>query len=424
MNPRAVIVVLILSFCLGVGACGTLERPEGPLRIAPANLQRVEDPRIGANDTVKLQALADDMAARLSGSGQGQSVLALSGGGANGAYGAGVIVGWTQHGDRPTFSVVTGVSTGALAAPFAFLGPDWDDELQAAYTNGGATGLLSPRTLSAFRSPALFSSRVLRQLVEDNVTAELLAAIAVEHRKGRRLLVATTNLDTEETVIWDMGVLASQGEAALPLFRDVLVASASIPGVFPPVLIAGLNGDGEVVMDMHVDGGVNTPFLAIPEDLLLWTGPTPHRSGGGLYIIVNGQVGRNVGVTPGRLSGILTRTYDSMSKASLRTTLAVTAAFAGRNGLPMSMSAIPDNVNASSLKFDAATMQALFELGRTRGTSGDAWSSVSLSGRPAPLTAAQQVPEDQIPEVLAVPPPKTDASAAATTPASDAPKAQ
>lgn len=401
-------VIALVSLCMA--ACGTLERPDGPLRIAPANVQRVEDPRIGANDTVKLQALADDMAARLGGEGRGQTMLALSGGGANGAYGAGVVVGWTERGDRPAFDIVTGVSTGALAAPFAFLGPDWDDELRAAYTGGGTEDLLSARTLSAFRAPSLFSSRVLRALVEENVTPDLLAAIAVEHARGRRLLVATTNLDSEETVIWDMGVLAAQGEPALPLFRDVLVASASIPGVFPPVLIGGVNDGGEVVMDMHVDGGVNTPFLAIPEDLLLWSSPRPHRSGGALYIVVNGQVGRNAGVTPGRLSGILARTYDSMSKASLRTSLAATAAFASRNGLPMSMSAIPDNVSVSSLKFDTATMEALFELGRTRSASGEAWSSVSLSGRPAPLAAAQEIPADQIPEVLAPPEMKNPAT--------------
>ena len=410
MTLRAAILLLMLTLGTGLSACGTLERPDGPLRIASANVQRVQDPRIGANDTVKLQALADDMAARLGGEGRGQAMLALSGGGANGAYGAGIIVGWTERGDRPAFDIVTGVSTGALAAPFAFLGPDWDDELRAAYTGGGTAGLLSARTLSAFRAPALFSSRVLRALVEQNVTLELLQAIAVEHAKGRRLLVATTNLDSEETVIWDMGVLAAQGEPALPLFRDVLVASASIPGVFPPVLIAGLNDGDEVVMDMHVDGGVNTPFLAIPEDLLLWTNPRPHRSGGALYIVVNGQMGRNAGVTPGRLSGILARTYDSMSKASLRTSLAATAAFASRNGLPMSISAIPDNVSVSSLKFDTATMEALFELGRARSAAGEAWSSVSLSGRPAPLTATQDIPADQIPDILALPDTKNPAT--------------
>ncbi|CAN5204830.1 patatin family protein [soil metagenome] len=397
---RKTLAVLGLLATLTLGACGTLERPTGPLRIAPDQIVPARDPRIGANDTAKLQALVADVAGRFSGAAHGQKILALSGGGANGAYGAGLLVGWTDHGDRPSFDIVTGVSTGALAAPFAFLGPTWDDELREAYTGGGADGLLSARTLAAFVNPSLFSSRVLRTLVDDNVTPELLRQIAIENAKGRKLLVATTNLDTEETVIWDMGVLATQGDAAaLTLFKDVLVASASIPGVFPPVLIAGLNKDGQVIEDMHVDGGVNTPFLAIPEDLLLWTNPAPARIGGAIYIVVNGQIGRNEGVTPGRISGILARTYDSMSKSSLRTMLIATSAFADRNGIAMSMAAIPDNVTASSLKFDSASMQALFELGRTRSASGEAWSPVSTS-RTATALPTTQAPADQIPDAL------------------------
>ncbi|RYG08440.1 MAG: patatin, partial [Caulobacteraceae bacterium] len=128
---------------LALSGCGTLDRPMGPLRIAPDQIVPAQDPRIGANDTVKLQALVAEVAGRISRSERGQRILALSGGGANGAYGAGVLVGWTERGDRPTFDIVTGVSTGALAAPFAFLGADWDDELRQAYTGGGADGLLS-----------------------------------------------------------------------------------------------------------------------------------------------------------------------------------------------------------------------------------------------------------------------------------------
>ena len=402
---RRVLTALTVSGAMMLAGCGTLARPEGPLRIASESLIRVNDPRIRSDDTQKIQALADEIASRLGRADGNESILALSGGGANGAYGAGVIVGWTQRGDRPKFDVVTGVSTGALAAPFAYLGSDWDDELREAYVGGGTNGLLSARTFAAFVAPSLFSSRVLRDLVDKNVTPELLRQIAIEHAKGRRLLVATTDLDTQETVIWDMGVLATQGdEDALKLFRDVLVASASIPGIFPPVLISGLTKDGQVIQDMHVDGGVNTPFLAIPEDLLLWTNPAPHRAKSALYVVVNGQVGRNNGVTPGRIDGILARTYDSMSKASLRLSLAATAAFASRNGMTVEMSAIPDNVTVSSLKFDTATMQALFELGQTRSVSGEAWAAVTPSGRPEPLVGIQNAPTDQIPDALATPP--------------------
>lgn len=388
-----------------LAACGTLDRPNGPLRIADGALVRAADPRIRASDGARLKAFTQEIGGRLRAD-HPTSILALSGGGANGAYGAGLLVGWTEHGDRPQFDVVTGVSTGALAAPFAFLGPEWDDQLREAYTSGGASNILSWRTFAGFLNPSLFSSRVLRDLVDQNVTPELIQAVAREHAKGRRLLVATTNLDDEETVIWDMGLLATQGDDnARELFKEVLVASASIPGVFPPALIASLQTDNEVALEMHVDGGVNTPFLAIPEDLMLWTRPHDEGRVGALYVIVNGQTGRNEGVTPGRLSGILGRTYDSMSKASLRIHLAVTAAFARRNGLDMSLSAIPDNVSASSLKFDQATMTAMFNLGRQRGRGPNAWTQLDRQAADSPLIPTTTISDSQIPTPLVLPAP-------------------
>jgi hypothetical protein len=320
-------------------------------------------------------------------SGRPPRLLALSGGGANGAYGAGVIVGWTEHGDRPQFDIVTGISTGALAASFAFLGPEWDDELEAAYTDGQSESLFSLRSLAILQGPSLFSSADLRQLVDSHVTPELLAAIAREHARGRVLLVVTTNLDTEETIIWDMGLLASQGEVALPLFRDVLVASASIPGLFTPVLIPALDESGQVSLEMHVDGGVNVPFLAVPEQLLLWTAPPDRRNGGQIFVILNGQPEANTGVTPGRLTDILARAYDSMSKALARQTLAATGAFADRNGMQLSVTSIPDDANVSRLRFDQETMSALFALGRSRAVSGAAWSVVTGSDRVDPSPA-------------------------------------
>lgn len=389
-------LIFILALGTVTGACGTIQRPAGPIELTAESVTRVADPRIGANDIARLELLTTEIQARLGDEERPLTILALSGGGANGAYGAGVMVGWTERGDRPSFDMVTGVSTGALAAPFAFLGPDWDDELREAYVGGGASRLLSARSLAAFRNPSLFSAGVLRALIDDNVTPALLARIAAEHADGRRLLVATTNLDTEETVIWDMGLIATQAgtpggeEASLALFKDVLVASASIPGVFPPVLMAGMTPEGDIIQSMHVDGSVNTPFLAIPEDLLLWTNPVSGRAHGALYIIVNGQVGRTTSTTRGRLDGILMRTFDSMSKSSRRLSLAATAAFADRNGIQMSMTAIPDSLTASALKFDPESMQSLFETGRARAASGEAWSAVGPSRRPAPLVAAQE----------------------------------
>jgi len=401
MSHRLRAAVLSLLTVLALGACGTLPRDTAPIRLADTALSRGVDPRLNLEDAAAREALGAAMDRAVRAHGQAPTILAISGGGADGAYGAGVLTGWSERGDRPAFDLVTGVSTGALAAPFAFAGSEWDPQLGHAYTDGGASSLLSWRSLAFFLYPSLYSASALRTLVDENVTPDLLAAIAREHAKGRRLLVATTNLDNEETVIWDMGLLASQNdENSRALFKEVLVAPASIPGVFPPVLIAGLQPDQTVVMEMHADGGVNTPFLAIPEPLALWTRPQDEPGGGALYVVVNGQVGRNEGVTPGRLTAILMRSYDSMSKASLRAHLATTAAFARRNGMSLSLSAIPDNVEASSLEFDQKTMTALFELGRRQGRSAEAWTRLD---RPEPspgFLPAKALPAEEVPEPL------------------------
>lgn len=393
----------IASLTISVAACGTLDRPDGPLRLydpegaVSATMARTSvESRVTDFNADFSHLLARDGTTRL---------LALSGGGANGAYGAGLIYGWSEAGTRPQFDIVTGISTGALAAPFAFLGPEWDEELREAYTGKQTESLIGFRSFAAMFNPSLFSSKQLENLVDSYATFELMRAIAREHANGRRLLVATTNLDTQQSVIWDMGVIATRGdEDARLLFKKILVASASIPGVFPPVLLPGMTQDGQAIAEMHVDGGVNLPYLAIPEELMLWTSPRADRGQGAIYIIVNGQTGRNTGTTPGRLTGILGRTYDSMSKASLRTHLAVTAGFARRNGLEMSFTAIPDNVQASALSFDQASMTALFELGRLRGHDGSAWRRMDHVDPAAGLIGEDKIDEAVIPPALIVKP--------------------
>ncbi len=377
-----------LAAVLLLAGCGTLDRPpEGVLRVAPGAIVPTTDPRtIASAAGAPIRLLEREI---MGDAAQGPTaILALSGGGANGAYGAGVLVGWSESGQRPDFRIVTGVSTGALSAPFAFLGSSWDPQLAAAYSDGGAKGILGWRQLATFVQPSLYSASALRKLVDNAVTPELLEAIAAEHAKGRRLLVATTNLDSQETVIWDMGVIARQGGSeGLSLFKDVLTASASIPGIFPPVLIAGRAPDGRIIQEMHVDGGVNTPFLAVPESLTLWTRPPGRASAGSIYVLVNGQMGRRDAVTPGKLSAILKRTYDSSSKASTRAHLAASAAFAKRNGLAFRVTAVPDDVQANSLDFSEASMTRLFELGRELGRSGKAWTEWKPSEPPKPPEA-------------------------------------
>lgn len=395
---RRGLVVLMMGLLLT--GCGTLARPHAPPRQVGGHVVITPDVRMDAGKLDDLEAFDQQMAEVIEGDGP-VAALALSGGGANGAYGAGVLIGWSERGDRPRFDVVTGVSTGALAAPFAFLGPAWDDQLRDAYTGAGASRLLSMGNFGALVRPSLFSAQALRQLIDEHVSPAMLTEIAHEHAAGRWLLVATTNLDSQQTVIWDMGKLAAQGTPeAFQLFKDVLLASAAIPGVFPPVLIAARDESGAVISEMHVDGGVNTPFLAIPEAQMLMADETPPAtaSAHALYVVANGRVAPNEAVTPGRIGAILARSFDSSSKASLRAHLNATAAFSRRNGFRMHLAAIPDNVESSVLSFDQPTMSALFEMGRRAANESRAFRR--LDQGPVTLARPFTIDEGEVPERL------------------------
>lgn len=374
-SRRARLLIVLLTMC--VGACGTISRDyDAAFRFSNTSAALPAGAQVPARQAPQDLALAERVQSRPPA--ESHAILALSGGGANGAYGAGVIVGWSQSGDRPRFDVVTGVSTGALAAPFVFLGPDWDDELQQVYTNGGTRSLVGLRSMSAFVAPSLFSSRTLRQLIDDYISPEMLRQIAAEHAAGRRLFVVTTNLDAAQPVIWDMGVIATiGGERGLMLFRRILLASASLPGIFPPVLIQGVSPMGVAVEEMHVDGGVNLPFLGVPEALPAPHASTPDGAQRVLFVVVNGQITARYQATRGNLTGILTRSFDSWSNASLRTALAENAAYANSVGMSVFITTIPPDVDASSLDFNPATMRSLFELGRARAATGVVWSRIS-----------------------------------------------
>jgi hypothetical protein len=194
-------------------------------------------------------------------------VLSLSGGGDDGAFGAGLLNGWTAHGDRPEFKLVTGVSTGALIAPFAFLGKEYDHTLTEVYTEIDPSKVYQTRpiVLAALTEDALSDSGPLYQTISHYVDEKVLAAIAAEYAKGRLLLIQTTDLDAGRPIIWNIGAIASSGDPrALPLLRHIMLASASIPAAFPPVVL-DVDVDGRAYQEMHVDGGaVSQAFLVPP----------------------------------------------------------------------------------------------------------------------------------------------------------------
>ena len=309
------------------------------------------------------------------------SYLALSGGGADGAYGAGVLNGWTAAGTRPRFSAVSGVSTGALIAPFAFLGPAYDATLRDIYTSGIAESLLhTPNIVHALFGSGLFGNTHLRELVARYVSQDMLAAIAAENAKGRRLLIVTTNLDTQRTVIWDMGRIATIGSApALELFRDVLAASASIPVVFPPMLINAEAG-GHRFQEMHVDGGVTAPVLTLPEAFLLRNGAFARGLRMNIYILVNDKVERDFQLVQNSTIDIAARASASVTKTQIRSVLYETYDFARRNNFGFNLTYIDRDVpSPGSFGFDTSYMRSLYQYGYDKARTGDFWTKAPPS---------------------------------------------
>lgn len=305
------------------------------------------------------------------------AMLALSGGGANGAFGAGLLTGWSDEGSRPTFNFVTGVSTGALIAPFAFLGSEYDGVIEELYTTTATSGIIEKRSLlSALGSDALSDSGPLKRRVASVIDEELLARIAVEHRRGRRLLVGTTNLDAGRGVIWDLGEIAASGQpGALQLFRDVLVASAAIPVAFPPVYI-DVEVDGQPYREMHVDGGVTAQAFIYPPHLEM--GRIAEETGfsrkPSLYVIRNSTLWVDVTTVSPRLGAIAARSIDMLIKQQSLGDLVRIYSTAQRDGLAFHIAYIPAEVEDDATEaFDPAYMKKLFDLGYQLALSGDPW---------------------------------------------------
>jgi hypothetical protein len=309
----------------------------------------------------------------------GVVALGLSGGGSGGAFGAGVLLGWTGE-VRPDFNLVTGVSTGAMIAPFAFAGPEWNAALRAAFFDPAVEGLTSAG-LGVLRRPSLYSGIPLFRLVARHATTELIATVARRHREGRRLLIATTYLDSLETMIWDMGAIAvaaqdrQNGARAEALFRAVIVASASAPGYFPPVVLS-VAGRPE----LHIDGAVNSPVLLLPEAVALRevTGRLRPLQ---LYVLINARVAPAGQAVGGGTLAVLGQALDSMGRANLRTQLQLIELFAWRHRAELHVAAMPPELEMSPFNFDAACMQRMFDLGYAAAASGHAFAGPEQSQR-------------------------------------------
>jgi hypothetical protein len=315
--------------------------------------------------------------------GRALNILSLSGGGQNGAFGAGLLAGWRESGKRPQFDIVGGVSTGALLATHALLGTPADDaQLEEMYTQITQKDIyVDRRLISLFSADSLADTTPLRALIAKHITAETLERVAAAYKDNRILVVGTTNIDYGQTWIWNMSAIARDGNLAL--YRDVLLASASFPIVFPPVEIDGhLFVDGAARSNVVIAGmgGTERP-------------PPPHYGPGNIYLVDNGRLNSPPEALRRALGPVAATTVSVMMDQSMLT--AMTRSYLGAKllGYNFRIVAIPDNVDVGDdpLAFDPKQMRAAFDAGRALGKQPDHWSTVPPNFGDIPTWVFEQV---------------------------------
>jgi hypothetical protein len=382
---RGVLICLVL----GLSACSTL-----PRNALPAEL--VDQAAIPGMPVIRANGgkLSPYMMADLSRSFEQESVedfpvasdgkihyphLALSGGGQNGAFGAGLMNGWTKNGTRPVFKIVTGVSSGAMMAPFVFLGPDYDDELQEFYTNTSSNNIFSRLSIlpQLLGGESLLDTGPLQSMIAKLVDAEFLYKIADAHKNGRRLYIGTVDLDSQQLAVWNMGLIASSGRPdALDLFRKIMLASSSIPVAFPPVLFK-VEADGRKYDELHVDGAVMATVFYSAGVFNFESAQKNSPRGPGredIYVIHNGQLGPVHGETRRTLASIAYRSIEVAAKSAVIGDLFFIYTGAQRSQSGFYWVTIPTEVSLESNEmFDPVTMRRLFDFGFAKAQSNDFW---------------------------------------------------
>lgn len=311
-------------------------------------------------------------------------MLAISGGGAGGAFAVGIVSAWSELGTRPTFEVVTGVSTGALIAPLVFLGPEYDHQLRRLYLSDETSGLIDIEWKGAgIFSPSLLQGSALRDTVEENITSEILHRIAREHRVGRRLLVMTTNIDTQRAVIWNIGAIANSDRSdALPLVRRILLASASVPGIFPPVAIK-TTVDGKDIEELHSDGGSSAQFFTLPEHLLVAGNNRARGQNLHIYVIVNNALMPEFSMARARALPIMGRAYGILLKSQTKQGLIALYNFAQRSRIDLDIASIDAQVPYSMADpFNASYMRSVYLIGYRNTLNQRLWSKRPIFAPP------------------------------------------
>ena len=308
-----------------------------------------------------------------------KTILAISGGGMYGAFSAGVLCGWTEAGDRPNFDVVTGISTGALVAAYTFGGPRFDPEMKRAYTSVTNANIYERRRiLQIVFSDSLADSTPLANLIEQGTRPEYFQAVIAEHAKGRRLYVGTTDIDGKRQVIWDMGAIATRNTPeSVALFRQVLLASAAIPGFFPPVRIP-VEVQGVKYEEQHVDGAITSAMFA----RLPWQ-PADRRDdlpgtafyGSDMYVIVSGKLYSDAAPVGPRAFSVAGASVSSLIYTQTRGALFQLYASTILTGMNFRCAALRGDceVTGASTEFDPVQMTRLFNEGRRQILGGTAW---------------------------------------------------
>jgi hypothetical protein len=307
-------------------------------------------------------------------------LLAVSGGGENGAFGAGLLCGWSEHGTRPVFELVTGISTGALTAPFAYLGSNYDPQLRTVYTELTVSGVFSKRRFTAaLFDDAMTDNSPLFKTISGYLNEAMLAALAKSYDDGRLLLIGTSNLDAQNPVIWNVGAIAKSGHPrALDTIRRILLASAAIPGAFPPTMF-DVTLDGVAYQEMHVDGGAFAQAFLYPAGL---TRQRRVRMASGqlvvpatAYVIRNGRLDPEWASTERSTMGIASRAISTMIAASGINDVLRIYNTTQRDGIGFNLAYIgSDFTQKLPEPFDQGYMRALFDYGYQRARRGYDWA--------------------------------------------------
>jgi len=386
MNCKYFIFFLILFLSITAGCATSITRVPLPERYQNiAQIPYIPDARFWGDtlpphimeslEDEKYQIQIKDPEARY----KTINYLALSGGGGNGAFGAGLLVGWTEAGNRPLFRTVAGISTGALIAPFAFLGPEYDGILEKLYTSVSTDEIMKKRSiLSIFKFDSATDTGPLRQIMSEAISAELMGKIAIEHNKGRRLYIGTTNLDAERPVIWDIGAIAISGAPnALELLHDVLLASAAIPGIFPPVYFT-VEANGQTYDEMHVDGGTTAQVFLYPAALHLdWLEQKIGLKGEDhIYVIRNSRLEPEWESVSPKVLPIVKRSIEALIRTQGIGDLYRIYLGAKRDQVNYHLAYIPsDFYERQKEQFDPVYMKKLFQLGYTMARNGYPWET-------------------------------------------------